>query len=185
MSMSTMFLCIASSRRCAGWPSADVVFERRSLTRDDVEAIARRHRTWARWGADDELGAANHVTPERIAAAAREIQRGTVFSLALPMDQTGPMKGLNGRVNPQHVMLRTGADVLADPEETGDIHVTDDAVYMPLQSSTQWDALAHIMYKGESYKGRGYADVTSAGAAHNSVTNLKDRAVGRGVLLDI
>jgi len=162
-----------------------VAFERRSLTRDDVEAIARRHRTWARWGVDDELGAANNVTPARVVAAAREIQRGAVFSLALPMDQTGPMMGINGRVNPLHVMLRTGADVLADPEETGDIRVTDDAVYMPLQSSTQWDALAHIMYKGESYNGRGYADVTSAGAKHNSVINLKDRAVGRGVLLDI
>ena len=156
--------------------------ERRRLSRADLEAVSLRHRTWGVWGDDDELGAANYATPERVAAAAQEIRRGTVFSLALPMDNTGPMKGVNGRVNPQHLMLRTGADLLADPQETGNIRVTDDAVYMPLQASTQWDALCHIMFEGYAYNGRGYESVTSAGAKFNSVTNLKDRAVGRGVL---
>src|SRR5262249_43978156 len=55
----------------------------------------------------------------------------------------------------------------------------------PLQASTQWDALCHIMIKGEAYNGRGYDSVTSGGARYNSITNLKDRAVGRGVLLDL
>jgi kynurenine formamidase len=125
------------------------------------------------------------VTPDTVLAAAREIQRGAVFSLALPMDNDGPMRGVNGRVNPQHVMLRDGGDILADPDETGDIRVTDDAVYMPLQSSTQWDALCHIIFRGKAYNGRTPASVTSAGARFNSITNLKDRAVGRGVLLDL
>jgi len=162
-----------------------VVLDRRAVSRDDLDAVAARYRTWGHWGPDDELGAANHVTPERVAAAAAEIRRGRGFSLALPMDNTGPMKGVNGRVNPQHLMLRDGGDMLADPQETGDIRVTDDAVYFPLQASTQWDALAHIMFGGEAYNGRGPASVTSAGARFNSVTNLRDRAVGRGVLLDV
>lgn len=159
--------------------------ERRRLSRSDVEAMALRHRNWGRWGPDDELGSANYVTPGRVTAAAGQISRGAVFSLALPMDNTGPMKGINGRVNPQHVMLRTGSDVLADPAETGDIRVTDDAVYMPLQASTQWDALCHVMFQGSGYNGRGYDSVTSAGARFNSITNLRERAVGRGVLLDL
>jgi kynurenine formamidase len=95
------------------------------------------------------------------------------------------MVGLNGRVNPQHVMLRTGGDILADPTDTGDIRVTDDAVYFPLQASTQWDALCHIIFGGQAYNGRGPETVTSAGAQFNSITNLRDRAVGRGVLLDV
>ncbi len=41
------------------------------------------------------------------------------------------------------------------------------------------------MFEGDAYNGRGYDSVTSAGAKHNSITNLKDRAVGRGVLLDL
>ena len=170
------------SRPSAG---AELVLDRRTLRRADVEVYARRHRNWGQWGPDDELGSANYLTAERVAAAAQEIRRGTVFSLALPMDNNGPMKGVNGRVNPQHVMLRTGGDVLATPGETGDIRVTDDAVYMPLQASTQWDALCHIMFQGHAYNGRGYDSVTSAGARFNSITNLRDRCVGRGVLLDL
>ncbi|HWH96736.1 MAG TPA: cyclase family protein, partial [Pseudolysinimonas sp.] len=63
--------------------------------------------------------------------------------------------------------------------------ITDDAVYMPLQASTQWDALCHIVYRGRAYNDRSAGTVTSQGAERNSITNLRDRAVGRGVLLDI
>ena len=164
---------------------AQVGLHRRTRTVAEVEELAERYRTWGRWGPDDELGAANHVTPERIATAAGSIRRGAVFSLALPMDRTGPMLGTNGRVNPQHVMLRDGGDVLAAGDDAPDFTVTDDAVYMPLQSSTQWDALCHILYRGRAYNDRGADSVTSQGARFNSVTNLKERAVGRGVLLDV
>jgi kynurenine formamidase len=101
------------------------------------------------------------------------------------MDRTGPQLGTGPRVNPQHVMLRSGADMLADwPAASIGMRSTDDAVYMPLQASTQWDALCHIFYDGRSYNDRGPETVTSTGAQANSVTALKDRAVGRGVLFD-
>jgi len=54
-----------------------------------------------------------------------------------------------------------------------------------LQCSTQWDALSHIYHDGKMYNGHGPEKVTSQGAQKNSITNIKDRAVGRGVLLDI
>ncbi|WKN60267.1 cyclase family protein [Rhodococcus opacus] len=108
-----------------------------------------------------------------------------MFSLSLPMDRSGPQTGVNGRVNPQHIMLKHGGDILAVPPEVGELRATDDAVYLPLQSSTQWDALAHMFYDGHTYNGRGPETVTSQGAQFNSITNLRDRAVGRGVLLDI
>jgi kynurenine formamidase len=159
--------------------------EPRAYDREQVEQVALRHRTWGRWGADDELGAANHVTPATVARAASLVRRGAVFSLGLPMDRTGPQTGVNGRVNPQHLMLKHGGDLLTSPPAVGELRATDDAIYMPLQSSTQWDALCHIFYGGETYNGRGPASVDSQGARFNSVTNLKDRAVGRGVLLDV
>jgi kynurenine formamidase len=64
--------------------------------------------------------------------------------------------------------------------------LADDAIYTPLQASTQWDALAHFFHDGFTYNGRDYDSVTaSKGALHNSITNLSGRAAGRGVLLDI
>lgn len=158
---------------------------RREYAITDVEELAERYSTWGHWGEDDELGAGNWVTPERVAEAARLAVRGAVFSLALPFDKNGPQRGTNGRVNAQHVMLRDGSELTVPGEEPPIFGVTDDAVYMPLQTSTQWDALCHILYKGRAYNNRGPESITSQGALKNSITNMKDRAIGRGVLLDL
>ncbi|MFR9804062.1 cyclase family protein [Pseudonocardia sp. RS010] len=162
----------------------DKVLNRRTYDRDAVEKIAEGYRTWGRWGPDDELGAGNHVTPERIAAAAALVRSGRVFSMALPLDVNGPMFARNTRVNPQHVMLVTPHDQLM-PEGSKQAF-SDDAVYMPLQCSTQWDALCHLLYDGKAYNDRDLDSVNNVqGAVYNSITNIKTRAIGRGVLLDI
>lgn len=153
---------------------------------DTVRELAARHNSWGRWGPDDELGALNLVTPERVRAAAGLVHRGKVFSLALPLDATGPQTGSFGRVNPVHQMLQDGGDVASGAQDhMAALRYTDDTVFMPLQCSTQWDALAHIFHDGKMYNGFGPEQVTSQGAKKNAVTGLTDRAVGRGVLLDI
>jgi kynurenine formamidase len=165
---------------------ADPTLNRRSYDRSDIDRIAATYRTWGQWGPDDELGAAHHVTPERIARAAQGVRRGEVFSLALPLDRHGPMVGGGPRVNPQHVMLRTPHNPIPGLADDGLQRASDDAVYMPLQCSTQWDAFCHIYYDGQTYNGRGYDSISTLdGAEHNSITNLRDKAVGRGVLLDV
>ena len=68
---------------------------------------------WGKWGKDDERGAANYITPERIVAAAGLIQTGKIFSLAIPLDSKGPV--FPPRLPPHHTMEITGADYLADP----------------------------------------------------------------------
>ena len=40
---------------------------------------------WGTWGPDDERGAVNYITPERIVAASKLIQSGKMFSLAIPI----------------------------------------------------------------------------------------------------
>ena len=110
-----------------------------------------------------------------------------MFSLALPLDRTGPQtgRGRTGRTNPQHFMARDGADIAADAGDVPQFDGTDDVVHLYLQAGTQWDALAHAFYGNQMYNGRTTEDVTSYGAQCNSITNLKERAVGRGVLLDV
>lgn len=163
-------------------PNSYTPLKRRSYDQKGVEAIAHKYRTWGQWGDDDELGSSNYVTTERVAAAASTIKRGVVFSLSLPMDTNGPQTGQTRRINPQHLMLRTPRDHALN--DGGLQKFTDDSVYMPLQSSTQWDALSHVFYDGTTYNGRGVDSVTAQGAEFNSITNFK-HAAGRGVLLDI
>ena len=40
--------------------------------------------TWGRWGAEDERGALNYLTPARVLAATRLVRRGETVTLSLP-----------------------------------------------------------------------------------------------------
>ena len=123
-----------------------------------IREAAERLRNWGRWGKDDEVGTLNYTTPEDIVAAARLVQRGRVFSLALDFDAAGPQTGKSnypamGRFNPIHLMLRTGTDAWSGVLDHRGIRGADDVIIMPLQSGTQWDGLAHILYEDRMYNG--------------------------------
>src|SRR5262249_49685613 len=66
---------------------------------------------WGRWGRDDQRGAANLITPERVVEAARLVQRGKVISLAIPLDASGPV--FPPRIPPVRLMAGSGADSAA------------------------------------------------------------------------
>jgi len=53
----------------------------------DFREIGKRLSNWGRWGADDERGTVNYITPEAIVAAASLIKTGKVFDLELPLEQ--------------------------------------------------------------------------------------------------
>ena len=110
-----------------------------------------------------------------------------MISCALPFDQKGPQTGLAGRHNPIHLMLADGGDALAGAQDflPGGFNYADDAVLMPLQCGTQWDALSHVFYDGRMYNDRDVKLVTSQGARANAIEKIADGVVGRGVLLDL
>jgi len=149
-----------------------------------VREWGRRYSNWERFGPDDERGTLNFITPERVLAALALPRQGRVISCGLPFERNGPARGR--RWNPIHTMLATGTDALAArPGLPGGFAYADDAVHMPLQCGTQWDALAHVFYDGRMYGDRDVALVTSAGAAANGIEKIRDGVVGRGVLLDV
>ncbi|HEX4643075.1 MAG TPA: hypothetical protein VH161_06395, partial [Candidatus Acidoferrales bacterium] len=113
-----------------------------AVTLELIERTSQRLKNWGRWGADDEIGTLNNISPQDIINAARLIRKGKVFSLALNYDSNGPQNGLWGnRFNPIHTMLATGTDAVAGRQESIGIRYADDMVSMPLQCGTQWDAL--------------------------------------------
>ncbi|MGE3772767.1 MAG: cyclase family protein [Gammaproteobacteria bacterium] len=151
-----------------------------------LRAVAERCCNWGRWGADDEIGTLNFVTAAEVAAAAGLVRRGRVFSLGLDFNRHGPQRGLWGnRYNPIHTMLATGTDAVSGVQDAGGLRYADDAVSMPLQCGTQWDALSHIFYEDRMWNGYDARLVDSGGAARNGIEKAKARMVGRGVLLDV
>jgi kynurenine formamidase len=118
--------------------------------------------------------------------AAKLVKTGKVICCGLPYDEHGPQKGDFGRINPVHMMLADGGDVVIGAQDhIARLRYADDAVYMPLQCGTQWDALSHIFYDGRMYNGYDVSLVNSQGTSKNGVEVFKDRLVGRGILLDI
>jgi kynurenine formamidase len=149
---------------------------------------ARRLSNWGRWGADDQIGAWNTVTPEKIVEAADCVKKGTVFSLALPFGTGGPNTGeIPNRLNALHFMTLSGSDVAAGAQRhfAGDAGFAEDWVLMNTSASTQWDGFPHVFRDGRMYNDVPASAVPSSGARRNSIAELRDRIVTRGVLLDV
>jgi kynurenine formamidase len=107
---------------------------------------------WGDFGADDEIGRMNLVTPQRRRAAVAEVREGLVFTLSLPLDYPGGMVLSANRKPPQRQAgrLAAGGDNYLFPysrfaAQFQDV-CCDDAVLLHTQYSTQWDALAHMGY---------------------------------------
>ena len=154
--------------------------------KDAIYQAAKELSNWGRWGPDDQLGTLNFVTPEDVVNAASLVKRGAVFALGLSLKERIQSGLFGGRWNPIHTMLATGTDAVAgNQDEPVGVRYGDDAINMPMQGSTQWDALAHIFLDDKMYNGYPASLVDSNGAAKNGIENYRDKAVGRGVLLDV
>ena len=162
----------------------------KKLTRKDLSDAAETYKNWGKWGPDDEIGTLNYTSAEDIVAAAQLVKKGKVISLALNFDNHGPQGAKSkypalGRINPLHVMLRTGTDAYAGVLDKRGIRASDDMVIMPLQCGTQWDGLGHIFYENNMWNGYDCREVTSAGAQKCGIEKTKSKMVGRGVFLDV
>ena len=130
---------------------------------------------WGRWGTDDELGAANLITPSKRRQAAALVTEGISISLAHDVLQE-PAIDATTILNREVVRVsETGAADRYAYTGTyhGVIHSHLDAVD------------CHIMYEGKGYNGVSMEDIeASGGCPQGSINALKDGVVTRGVLFD-
>lgn len=159
-----------------------------TYTRDDIYAAAKELSNWGRWGPDDQIGTLNNVTPEDVVAAAKLIRKGRAFALGLSFKEKIQSGLFGGRWNLIHHMMATGTDAVAGAQD-GDgvayLRYADDAINVPCQAATQWDALCHIFLDDKMYNGYPATDVTVNGAARLGIEHVREKMVGRGVLLDV
>lgn len=151
-----------------------------------IEQAAKLYSNWGRWGRDDVRGTLNFIDQATRVEGARLVRRGVAFSLAQRFEADGPQRGWLRRTNPVHIMLDTGLDAERGQGFPHGIGGADDVVFMPLQSSTQWDGLGHIFDHGRAWNGRAAGDVvTSEGDRVTGIERVAGLIAGRGVLLDV
>lgn len=150
--------------------------------RAEFTQVAEKVNNWGRWGADDERGTLNFVTPGVVKAAMGSVRSGRSFALAIPLSSDGPQIGMiPGRINPLKTML-----AINDPM-TGNIDefcTSDDSVVMGLQAGTHWDSLAHATYSNRIYNGAPISSLSTRGAAKCGIDKVGP-LITRGVLLDV
>lgn len=144
----------------------------RPTTAADVAALHRELSNWGRWGARDQLGTLNLVTPAKRAAAAAGLRSGRSVSCARALD-TAPSAD---NVRPaRHRMLGSARDG----------HGADEiAVGSHGYAISHLDALCHIFREDGLYNGYPLESVTPDGARELGLEAWRDGIVSRGVLLD-
>ncbi|KOS21088.1 hypothetical protein ESCO_004451 [Escovopsis weberi] len=138
-------------------------------------------------GHKDTVGTLNFLTPEVVAAAAREVVDGVPISLNLPLNADMPVPTTRGRPQrtvTQHMDLITGQP----------IHAFDDEIHFNTQYSSQWDSLCHFGHhpSGLTYNNSPLSTDLLAAAqstADNPLPTLdhwhaRGCLAARGVLLD-
>ncbi|HEY4192145.1 MAG TPA: cyclase family protein [Mesorhizobium sp.] len=104
---------------------------------------------WGEFGADDQLGRLNFLTPEVVRKGLAEAREGLAFCLSLPLDYPGGNVLSAARKPPVlRPTLRRGKPYFAyrmaeEDARTTDV-VNDDVAILHLQYSTHWDALGHV-----------------------------------------
>ncbi|MBI2801817.1 MAG: cyclase family protein [Gammaproteobacteria bacterium] len=151
------------------------------------ELLKDSPKNWGKWGADDEVGSLNYLTPELIVKAASSIKSGKVFTLQVKManpegDPVWPGRSGAIRVNVMdegHWIANKGLHF------EGGLHYADDYMTCFPQGSTQYDALGHVWFDGQIWNGYD-AKTTIGGLSKASIMPIAERGVvGRGILLDI
>ncbi|MEC9121854.1 MAG: cyclase family protein [Pseudomonadota bacterium] len=134
------------------------------------------------WGADDQIGAANRVTPERTAAAAKLVKKGISHPLGIVIEPGMPA------YPPRYTQLQV---VQPNQQFSADLGVgweassNDDVLQMWLGTGPQLDGLGHMGEAGEFYncnQGKDFSIIT--GLTKLDISGIPPM-VGRGVMIDI
>lgn len=131
-----------------------------------------RH-SWETFGAGDQLGCLNFITPAEVTASAEEVHSGEVVNLNLPIGLPQPQFWAT-RAAPEYHAVQHGRNVRDD---------YIDKLYT--QGSTQWDGFRHLRFREFGYYGgRQDADLDEAGEIGIDVWAGRG-LIGRGVLIDV
>jgi kynurenine formamidase len=136
----------------------------------EFDSLFQQVKNWGRWGANDQLGAANLVTAATRKRAVQLAREGLTVSLS-------------------HDLLTDKADDNGSPFEQTMLKGFNMDTYRVTYhgyAHTHIDALCHILYKDQTYNGYARADVnTEHGCTKLGIDTLKQGVVVRGVLIDI
>ena len=173
LSIGFIVLCVGIS---IPWAQSQSNARPTIANEEDFRRAMKELSNWGRWGADDELGAANLITPAKRKQALALAKEGVAISLAHDVAQ-------EEAADAPFILERTLNDVTAAGttdryQYTGTYH---GVVHSHLDAVD-----CHVMYEGKGYNGRSMEDIKAAGGCpKGNINALKDGVVTRAVTTPI
>ena len=135
------------------------------------------------WGADDQIGSANRITPERTVAAAQLVKQGASHPLGIVI--MPGMPAYPPRFTQLQVLQPEHPYSEASNAMGWEASANDDLVQMWLGTGPQLDGLGHLGEAGEFYNcNRGKAFSKTTGLTKLDISQIPPM-VARGVLIDM
>jgi len=147
---------------------------------EEFDKLFEKLKNWGKWGASDNKGMLNYITPDKIVRAAALVKSGRTVSMAIPIDKRpGP-----DNESPAIHYMTSLHDIDTGTKNLG---FATDFIGMAFHGDchTHMDALCHISYKGLLYNGIPQSKVDVTGANCMDVTAFATGIVGRGVMIDV
>lgn len=143
------------------------------ITRTQVDAWMTELSNWKRWGAEDQKGTLNLITPEKRKAALRLVRDGVSVSLAHTIDKEPAPD--SPRPIGQQMTLDTAGHAM-------DLY----SIWYHGSVITHIDALCHYSFEGKIFNGFERAKIAQGpGCPDNGIENQKQGYFTRGILVDL
>jgi kynurenine formamidase len=143
----------------------------------------------SRYGADDQIGSLNEITPATIVAAARLVRQGKVFDLGRVLDSTVPH--FPGRFWQQTLVSNAHLNNPARPEGTeggwgrNQVNWLIELATGTFQIGTQLDGLNHLQIGDRLYNGHRARDIVEDWGTNKLGIETVPPIITRGVLVDV
>jgi kynurenine formamidase len=181
-----LFLCVAGAA-AAGEAAAGHGTD----SRGDAGGLPEGVAPWwpSRYGADDQIGSLNELTPERVVAAARLVKTGERLALGRILDESIPV--FPGRWWRQSLDMTPHVTNLRREDAHGkgwgrnEINWITEIQAGTFQVGTQLDSIGHIQTGDRFYNGWRVRDVVESWGLNRFGMETVPPIVGRGVLLDV
>lgn len=143
-------------------------------------ALADNHCQTSQWGPDDQIGAANRITPDSVLAATKLVKTGKTYSLGITIDANTPA------FPPRSLSL-----VVVQPNQQEgarpfhNMTYNDDIFSGWLGIGSQIDGLGHLGENGVYYNCNKAEDFSAIGGLTKLGIENVPPIVARGIVLDV
>jgi kynurenine formamidase len=138
----------------------------------------------SQWGAEDEIGAANHVTPRQVLMAVKLVKKGESHPLGIVVDPKMP--AFSPRSMSLQVVQPGQHNGRRLTEDFGwDVVYNDDLAQLWFGTGPQLDGLGHMGEAGGYYNCNKAEDFIDISGLKKLGTEKVPPLIGRGVMLDM